>query len=120
MFGRATTLEVSMVSSLGCCGNEHCTFSELYQSKQLSTLRVISIVTHMSPLKKPHMSPLKKPHMTAFFLVADLFSSLHLFLCIRSDNAEKCPVVGCHDHDLNTDRKRLGFFNCTEILKEGI
>ena len=33
-------------------------------------------------------------------------SNLHLFLCIRSSNAEKLMVLRCYDHDLNTDRKR--------------
>ena len=29
---------------------------------------------------------------------------------VRSSNVEKCTVLGCHDHHLNTDRKRLFFF----------
>ena len=33
-------------------------------------------------------------------------SNLHLFLCIRSSDAEKLTVLRCYDHNLNTDRKR--------------
>ena len=43
----------------------------------------------------------------------------HLY---RRSNADKFMVVGCHDHDLNTYRKRrlFKFRKCTEVLKEGI
>ena len=33
-------------------------------------------------------------------------SNLRLFSCIQSSNKDKFKVVGCHDHNLNTDRKR--------------
>ena len=47
---------------------------------------------------------------------------MRLFLCIRSSNAEKFTVVGCYDHNLNTDRKRrlLNFRKGTQVPKEGI
>ena len=52
------------------------------------------------------MSPLKtNAHDSRFE-----FSNLLLFLSIRSTNADKCTVLGCHNHDLNTDRK-WRFFN---------
>ena len=63
-------------------------------------------------------SPLKtNAHVSRFEL-----SNLRLFLCTQSSNAEKRTVLGCHDHDPNTHRKR-SFFNLrqgTEVVKERI
>ena len=41
---------------------------------------------------------------------------------MQSSNADKFTVLGCHDRNLNTDRKRrlFNFFKGTEVLKEGI
>ena len=36
-------------------------------------------------------------------------SNLRLFVCIRSSNADKFTVLGCYDHNLNTDRKKQLF-----------
>ena len=49
-------------------------------------------------------------------------SNLRLFLSIRSSNADKCTVLGCHDHKLNTGHKRRLSYFCkdTEVVKKGI
>ena len=36
-------------------------------------------------------------------------SNLRLFSCIQRSNIDKFKAVGCHDHNLNTDRKRRLF-----------
>ena len=36
-------------------------------------------------------------------------SNLRLFSCIQSTNTDQFKVVGCDDHNLNTDRKRRRF-----------
>ena len=51
-----------------------------------------------------------------------VLSSLRLFLCIQSSNAEKVMVLGCYDHNLSTDHKRrlFNFGRCTAVKKKGI
>ena len=69
---------------------------------------VIGIMTHTLPMKtNAHVS-------------RSQLTNWHLFLCIRSSDAKKYTVVGHHDHDLNTDRKRrfLNFRKGTEVVKE--
>ena len=41
---------------------------------------------------------------------------------MQSSNADKVKVVGCYDHNLNTDRKRrlFNFGKGTQVPKEGI
>ena len=72
--------------------------SSEYRAKQtaghLRIRDIICIVAHTSSLKT-------NAHDTRFEL-----SNLRLFLCLRRSNADKFMVLGCYDHNLNTDRKR--------------
>ena len=55
-------------------------------------------------------------HVSPFWVI-----ELRLFFWIWSSNADKFTVVGCHDHDLNTDHKQRFFsFHKVTVLKEGI
>ena len=62
----------------------------------------------------------KQMHMTAVLSYRTCVD----FDDVRSSNVEKFTVLGCHDHDINTDRKRhffpQNFRKGTEALKEGI
>ena len=81
-----------------------------WTAEYLGVSDVICIVMHTSPLKT-------NAHDSRFKL-----ANLRLFLCIRSSNAEKCPALGCHDHDVDTDRKRqlFTFHKGPEAPKERI
>ena len=77
---------------------------------------VICIVTCISPMKTKDVAAENKRTRKPFQL-----SNLRLFLCIRSSNAGKFTVLGCYDHNLNSDRKqRHHFGKCTDVLKKGI
>ena len=77
------------------------------QSEQPGTLRVsdvISIMNRTSPLKtNPHDSSFELPSYYRTF-VYFYVHNFRLFLC-----TEKCTVLRCHDHYLNTDRRRRVF-----------
>ena len=82
---------------------------------------VIFIVTYTSALKiKAHgrRSALKtKPRDSVWSFRTSVY-----FYVTQSSNADKFKVVGCYDHNLNTDRKRrlFNFGKGTQAPKEGI